>query len=101
MASFTHCNDNVEPDFADIIVKACCVLHNFVRRRDGFNFEDTLSNNLDDLENNNNKNGSQSQGKDIRNNSANYFMEARVTFSYLFRIDLHKLYFTLINNLYI
>jgi len=30
----------VEPDFADDIIKACCILHNFVRKRDGYNFED-------------------------------------------------------------
>jgi hypothetical protein len=29
-------------DFADDIVKGCCVLHNFVRDRDGFQLEDTL-----------------------------------------------------------
>ncbi len=33
----------VDPDFAVDITKATCVLHNFVRRRDGVNFEDTLS----------------------------------------------------------
>ena len=30
----------VEPNFIDSIVKACCVLHNFVRRRDGVNYYD-------------------------------------------------------------
>jgi len=29
-------NSLVEPDAAVIITKACCVLHNFVRRRDGY-----------------------------------------------------------------
>lgn len=33
----------VEADAAVIITKACCVLHNFVRRRDGFSVEDTMS----------------------------------------------------------
>ncbi|CAI6357592.1 unnamed protein product [Macrosiphum euphorbiae] len=33
----------VEPEPAIKITKACCVLHNFVRRRDGFNTEDTQS----------------------------------------------------------
>lgn len=32
---------DVSCDFADTIIKACCVLHNFVRQRDGYNFEDT------------------------------------------------------------
>ena len=30
----------VQPDFVDEIVKACCILHNFVRKRDGINFEE-------------------------------------------------------------
>lgn len=36
------------PDFATHIVKAVCVLHNFVRKRDGYNFKDQLF--VDDLE---------------------------------------------------
>ena len=34
---------NVSPDFAVVIVKASVVLHNFVRERDGYKFEDALS----------------------------------------------------------
>jgi len=33
----------IDVDFVDEIIKACCVLHNFVRRRDGYNTEDTLT----------------------------------------------------------
>ncbi|KAJ8887433.1 hypothetical protein PR048_013648 [Dryococelus australis] len=34
---------NTEPDFAETIIKPCCLLHNFVRERDGVKFEDTLT----------------------------------------------------------
>lgn len=34
---------DVDIEFADCIVKACCILHNFVRRRDGYNFEESLT----------------------------------------------------------
>jgi hypothetical protein len=32
----------VYPDFCDVIVKTCSILHSFVRQRDGFQFQDTL-----------------------------------------------------------
>lgn len=34
---------NLEPDYAVDIVKACVVLHNFVRDRDGYQLEDTFT----------------------------------------------------------
>lgn len=34
----------VQPDFAIDIIKAACVLHNFVRKRDGYKYEHTLVN---------------------------------------------------------
>jgi len=34
---------NVSPDFAVVIVKDCVVLHSFVRERDCYKFEDTLT----------------------------------------------------------
>uniref|UniRef100_A0A8C5Q003 DDE Tnp4 domain-containing protein n=1 Tax=Leptobrachium leishanense TaxID=445787 RepID=A0A8C5Q003_9ANUR len=34
---------DVNVDFCVDIVKCCCVLHNYVRGRDGFNFEDSLT----------------------------------------------------------
>lgn len=34
---------NLDPDYATDIVRACVVLHNFVRDRDGFEVENTLS----------------------------------------------------------
>jgi len=33
---------DVKIDFSENIVKAICVLHNYVRLRDGFKYEDTL-----------------------------------------------------------
>jgi hypothetical protein len=33
----------VSLDFAEDIVKTCCLLHNFVRERDGYNFEDSVA----------------------------------------------------------
>jgi hypothetical protein len=38
---FDHAID-VCPDFCDVIVKTCCILHNFIHQRDGFQFQDTL-----------------------------------------------------------
>ena len=37
-----HSPLDVAPQFCDGIVKACCILHNFVRRKDGFQQEDIL-----------------------------------------------------------
>ena len=34
---------NVSPDFSVDTVKACVVMHNFVREKDGYKFEDTLT----------------------------------------------------------
>jgi len=33
---------DVCPVFCDVIVKTCCILHNFLRQRDGFQFRDAL-----------------------------------------------------------
>jgi len=64
----------VEPNFADDVVKACCILHNYVRRRDGYKFEDTLSNNLEDFQNRNL--GARQQGIEIREYFSEYFMNS-------------------------
>ena len=62
--------------FADDIVKACCVLHNFVRERDGFQLEDTL--NIVGLEDTNlgveRVVGSRANVHIIRDNFADYFI---------------------------
>jgi hypothetical protein len=62
----------VEPNFTDEIVKACCILHNFVRKRDGINYEDSEINSLDDIETHGV--GARSQGVGVRDYFANYFM---------------------------
>ncbi|XP_060880085.1 uncharacterized protein LOC132951996 [Metopolophium dirhodum] len=80
-----HTPIHVGPDFIDKIVKACCILHNYVRSRDGFNFEHTLSNTLEEIELSRRGTGAHSQGIDVRNDFANYFMEAgSVPFQYQF-----------------
>ena len=33
---------DIRPDLCDVIVKTFCILHIFVRQRDGFKFQDTL-----------------------------------------------------------
>lgn len=45
-----HRRINVNTDFAKDIIKACCILHNFVRERDSFNFEHTLTDELNSLQ---------------------------------------------------
>ncbi|XP_029345737.1 uncharacterized protein LOC115033040 [Acyrthosiphon pisum] len=68
-----HTTILVSPKFVDDIVKSCCVLHNFVRKRDGYNFEDMESEcNLDDIEVRGT--GSRSNGIEIREAYAEYFV---------------------------
>lgn len=56
------------------IVKACCVLHNFIRERDGYRVEDTLTvEGFQDLNLNVNGNTTRS-GDMIRDKFANYFV---------------------------
>lgn len=79
-----HSDILIEPDFANDVIKACCILHNYVRRRDGYNFEDTLSNSLEDIQNENNS-GARQQSLDVREYFAEYFMKAgAVPFQYRF-----------------
>ena len=33
---------NVNVQFAENIIKACCIFHNYVRTRDGYKYEDAL-----------------------------------------------------------
>lgn len=62
----------VEPDFAEIIVKGACVLHNFVRRRDGINLEESLCCELDSIDTVF-RGSSGTNAKDVREYYAKYF----------------------------
>jgi hypothetical protein len=61
----------VHPNFVSIIVQCCCVLHNFVRRRDGFVFEDTLSSELQGVQES--ASVGRSQGIEMREMFYEYF----------------------------
>lgn len=72
----------VEPDFTDCIVKACCISHNYIRRRDRYQFEDTFFNNLDDIQNYGNA-GARLEGIEVRDYFAYYFVNVgAVPFQY-------------------
>jgi len=61
-------------EFAIDIVKCCCVLHNFVRDRDGFKFDDTLTiTGMEDLDYDNNLYLNRSVNR-YRDALANYFV---------------------------
>ncbi|VVC38689.1 Harbinger transposase-derived nuclease domain, partial [Cinara cedri] len=61
-----HTSLLVEPDFSNDIIKACCILHKFIRKRDGYNFEGPAV---------------QSQGIEVRDYYSEYFMRPEsVTF---------------------
>ena len=62
----------VHPNFASIIVQICCVLDNFVRKRDGFVFEDTLSCELQGVQESVSV-GGHSQRKELREMFCEYF----------------------------
>ena len=62
---------DVSVDLADIFIQACCVLHNFVRKQDGYNFDDTLESIPAYGTRGNNS------GKTIRDHFTNYFCSAQ------------------------
>lgn len=67
---------NVEQDLAELIIKVCCLLHNFVRERDGFRFEDTLTvDGFDEMQCVPRMNPGRT-ATTVREHFANYFMSA-------------------------
>lgn len=62
----------VEPEYIDDIVKCCCILHNFVRKRDGINFDDTQTHPLEDLTNMGH--APRGTGLSVRDAFADYFV---------------------------
>lgn len=69
-----HRTLNVKLDLAQIIIKACCILHNFVRVRDGYRryrYDDTLIvQGLENIENINVTRGSQT-AQTVRDSTQN------------------------------
>jgi len=61
----------VEPDFATLIVKTACVLHNFVRRRDGVEYDDMFHCTLESIDLT--LRGSTNNARDVRDYFATYF----------------------------
>ena len=65
---------NVSPGFAVDIVKACVVLHNVVRERDGYKFEDALTvTGLEDAPDGQSVRGELTENS-VRNKVADYFL---------------------------
>lgn len=67
-----HTPTLVDPEFIDDIVKSCCILHNFVRKRDGVNYEDTETHPFPDVRCFGR--GPRKQGLDVRDYFADYFL---------------------------
>lgn len=64
---------NVHPNLTINIVKACCILHNLIRRRDGFRIDDALEvASFEDVPKEQNLRGTRT-GKEIRDHFTQYF----------------------------
>jgi hypothetical protein len=63
-------------------IKAACVLHNFVRRRDGSNIEDTINCEMDDISDKIGVGNASSNAKDIREYFVKYFNDLKYTLSW-------------------
>nr|CAI5821389.1 unnamed protein product [Callosobruchus analis] len=71
-----HRSMDVDINFAVDIIKCLCILHNFVRKRDGYRFEDTLTVvGLEDAGNGDNININKSLNR-YRDALANYFVSS-------------------------
>ena len=69
---------NVSPDFEVVIVKASVVLHNFVRERDGYKFENALTVTvLEDVPDGQSVRGGLTANS-VRNKVADYFLTDRL-----------------------
>lgn len=62
----------VREEFATAVVQCCCLLHNFVKKRDGFIFDDTLTCEMDDVEDVTSV-GGKSNGITVRDLFCEYF----------------------------
>ena len=66
---------DVNIDFAEQIIRACTMLHNYVRINDGYSFEDTLyASPLEDMDNQNVPRGTSSSAASTRDKFATYFV---------------------------
>lgn len=63
---------NVNTDLAIEIVKCCCVLHNFIRVKDGYQNQDTFV--IQGLADSNNSIVNNSIGNEVRDHYAHYFI---------------------------
>jgi len=65
---------NVSPDFAVVTVEACVVLHNFVREKDSYKFEDALTvTGLEDMPDGQSVRGGLTANS-VRNTVVDYFL---------------------------
>jgi hypothetical protein len=72
MANISQTFDCLSLELSDEIIKACCLLHNFLRARDGCNFNDTLTiQGFDEMLNE--PVPGRRTANDIRDKLANYF----------------------------
>lgn len=62
----------VDHDFAKSVAMCCCILHNFVKKRDGYIFEDTLSCELEEVADNTAV-GGRTTGLEVRDVFCEYF----------------------------